>query len=126
MWVNQTHWFNTVVTPNPSMLVFMSLSLRLSFMAVEGSGDGERETLWWSLLFFLQNPCFISPKTRSLAPLSVSPRAPWCISLLHELFLLDYAISISSHLNPFSLPALLLSLLSWAYISSLSLGSLFK
>ena len=54
-----------------------------------------------------RNPCFISPQTRSR--LSVSPGELHRISLLHELSLLHYAISISSHLNPFS-PACSLTL----------------
>lgn len=95
-------------------------------MAVIGSGDRERETSSGGHYFFsLRNTCFTSPQTHSLA-LFVSPGALCRVSLLHEPSLLNYAISISSHLNPFSLPALLLSLFSSAYISSLSLGSLFK
>ncbi len=70
---NQTCWFNTVVAPNPSMLVFMSLLSRHCFMAVMDSGDRERETSSGGhyFFFFLRNPCFISPQTLSL-PLPVS------------------------------------------------------
>lgn len=49
---NQTCWFNTVVAPNPSMLVFMSLLSRHCFMAVMDSGDRERETSSGGHYFF--------------------------------------------------------------------------
>lgn len=77
-------------------------------MVVMDSGDRERETPSGRHYFFpFRNPCFISPQTRSC--LSVSPGELRRISLLHKLSLLHYAISISSHLNPFS-PACSLTL----------------
>lgn len=71
-------------------------------MVVMDSGDRERETSSGHHYFFpFRNPCFISPQARSC--LSVSPGELCRISLLHNLSLLHYAISISSHLNPFSI-----------------------
>lgn len=64
---NQTCWLNRVVTPNRSMLVFMSLLSRLCFMAVMDSSDREREASSGGHYFFSPwNPCFISPQTHSL------------------------------------------------------------
>lgn len=128
MWTNQTCWFNTVFTANPSMLGFMSLLLRHCFTAFTDNGDGEGETSSGGHYFF---PCEIPASF----PHRLFPSLCLSLSLtqstvpyifLHEPSLLHYAISISSHLSPFSPPALLLSLFSSAYISSFSLGSLFK
>ena len=98
-------------------------------MAVMDSGDRERESSSGGHYFFFSSKSLLHFPTDSFLRshcLPVSPGALCRISLLHELPFLHYAISISSHLNPFSPPALLLSLLSPAYISSLPLGTLFK
>lgn len=99
------------------------------FLALMDSGDKERETPFGGLTVFFTSKTLLYFPPDSFPPspyLSVSQGALCHISLLHELSFLHYAVSISSPFSPFSLPALLLSLFSSAYISSLSLGSLFK
>lgn len=87
MWRNQTRWFNTVVTQNPSMLVFMSLLSRLCFMAVMDRGDRERETSSCGHYFFFpRNPCFISPQTRSLALPVSEPHQEHCAVYLFYMY----------------------------------------
>lgn len=96
------------------------------FSTVKDSDERERNLVWWS--------CF-SIKVLVLFPSRLFPVLSLTLSLtgrtvpyisFTSAFVLHYAVSISSPLNPFSLPALLLSHFPSSYISSISLGSLFK